>query len=159
MAIRSLVLLILLVTLVSAPVQACFGPKLFVAVGKQTQDEVMFALITLYVHEKTGVESTRVETSKDQKLIELLSDDKADLVLVPLGKGLDNVIFFVDGLSLLVTGKRPQQNLQFTTVIPAIRKLSKLLEYEAVMLLVSRVDAGQSPMAVARKFLMENRWI
>ena len=32
---------------------ACFGPKLFVAAGQSPEEETLFALVTLYVEEKT----------------------------------------------------------------------------------------------------------
>ena len=159
MAIRSLVLVILLVSLACLPVQACFGPKLFVGVGQGGQNDVVFALVTLYVQEKTGVESKRVEIEKDQDPLALLSNEKADLVLMLADETLENTVFHVDGLPLLATGKRPLEELQFTTVLPAIKKLNRLLKYEDVARLVSRVDAGESAMAVAREFFMEHRWI
>ncbi len=159
MAIRSLILVILLVTLACLPVQACFGPKLFVGVGQGGQSDVVFALVTLYVQEKTGVESKRVEIEKDQDPLALLSNEKADLVLILTDETLDNTVFHVEGLPLLATGKRPLEELQFTTVLPAIRKLNRLLKYEDVARLGSRVDAGESAMAVAREFFMEHRWI
>ena len=159
MAIRSLVLIVLLVMLACLPAQACFGPKLFVGVGQGGQSEALFALVTLYVQEKTGVESKRVEIEKGQNPLALLSNEKADLVLVLADETLDNTVFHIVGLPLLATGKRPLEELQFTTVLPAIRKLNRLLEYEDVAQMVSRIDAGESAMAVARKFFMERRWI
>ena len=159
MAIRSLVMAMLLVTLACSPVQACFGPKLFVGVGQGGQNDVVFALVTLYVQEKTGVESKRVEIEKDQDPLALLSNEKADLVLMLADETLDNTVFHVEGLPLLATGKRPLEELQFTTVLPAIRKLNRLLKYEDVARLVGRVDTGESAMAVAREFFMERRWI
>jgi hypothetical protein len=159
MAVRSLVLVILLVTLASLPAQACFGPKLFVGVGQGGQNDVVFALVALYVQEKTGVESKRVEIKIGQDPLTLLFGEKADLVLVSADETLDNTVFHVEGLPLLATGKRPLEELQFTTVLPAIRKLNRLLKYEDVTRLINRVDAGESAMAVAREFLMEHRWI
>jgi len=165
MAVRSLILMTLLVLLTASLSQACFGPKLFVAAGQGSQSDALFALVTLYVQEKTGVESTRVEIEKGQNPLDLLSSEKADLVLVLVDESLDGVTFYenvafqIEGLPLLVTGKRPLADLQFTTVLPAIRKLNRLLEYEEFARLVSRIDAGESAMAVARKFFMERRWI
>ena len=165
MAVRSLILMTLLVLLTASLSQACFGPKLFVGAGQGAQSDVLFALVTLYVQEKTGVESTRVEIEEGQNPLDLLSSEKADLVLVPANESPDGVIFYenavfhIDGLLQLVTGKRPLDDLQFTTVLPAIRKLNRLLKFEDVAWLVSRVDAGESAMAVVRKFFMERRWI
>ena len=165
MAIRSLILVVLLVVLTSVSAQACFGPKLFVGAGQGVQSDALFALITLYIQEKTGVESTRVEIEEGQNPLDLISSEKADLVLVLADESPDgvtlykNAVFHIEGLPLLMTGKRPLDDLQFTTVLPAIRKLNRLLKYEQFARLVSRIDAGESAMAVARKFFMERRWI
>ena len=161
MAVRALnviALSLLLVIIMLAPAQACFGPKLFVGAGPSVQDEVLFALVTLYVQEKTGVESTRMEIEAGQDPLSLISAEKADLVFVSSGS-LENTVLQIADMPLLVTGPRPLEELQFTTVLPAIKKLNRLLKKADVELLVSRVEAGESAMATARKFLMELRWI
>lgn len=155
---NAIVATVLLVALSTAPVQACFGPKLFVAAGKSVQDDALFALVTLYVQEKTGVESTRIEIETGQDPLTLLDGEKADLVFV-LSDTFDNKVFQIAGMPHLVTGNRPLEDLQFTTVLPAIRKLNRLLKKEDVELLINNIEAGDSPMAAARKFLMELRWI
>jgi hypothetical protein len=147
-----------LFVLTCAQVQACFGPKLFVAAGKAVQDEALFALVTLYVQEKTGVESTRVVIETEQNPLALLSGEKADLVFV-WSESPENTVLKIARMPHLVTGKRPLEDLQFTTVIPAIKKLNRLLKQADVELIVDRIEAGDSPMSVARKFLMELRWI
>jgi hypothetical protein len=150
---------VLLAVLISLPAQACFGPKLFVGVGQNGQNEVLYALVTLYVVEKTGVESTRVDVAEGQNPLQLLTAEKADLVFALTTGTPDNAVLQIEGLPLLMTGRRPLEELQFTTVLPAIRKLNRLLEAEDIKYLTSRVVAGESAMAAARKFLMERRWI
>ncbi len=161
MAIRTLngiVLTLLLTLLVSVPAQACFGPKLFVGAGQSVQDEALFALVTLYVQEKTGVGSIRIEVESGQDPLALFAAEKADLIFVA-SDSLENTVLQIAGMPLLVTGPRPLEELQFTTVLPAIRKLNRLLKKEDVELIVSQIEAGESAMASARKFLMELRWI
>lgn len=162
MALRQITFLVgivLLAVLVSSPAQACFGPKLFVGAGSTTQQELLYALVTLYVQEKTGVESTRVEVNEGQKPLDLLSAEKVDLVFVAVNESVVETVFQLSGLPSLVSGPRPVNDLQFTTVLPAVAKLNRLLTNADVELLVSQVEAGKSAMSVARKFLMENRWI
>lgn len=154
-----LVGLVLLAVMVSTSVQACFGPKLFVGVGSTAQQELLYALVTLYVQEKTGVESTRVDVGEGQQPLDLLSAEKVDLVFVPVKESVVEAVFQLSGLPSLATGPRPVNDLQFTTVLPAVAKLNRLLTNADVELLVSQVEAGKSAMSVARKFLMENRWI
>ena len=150
---------VLLAVLISGPVQACFGPKLFVGAGSTTQQELLYALVTLYVQEKTGVESTRVEVDVSENPLDLLSAEKVDLVFVPANKSINEAVFKLSDLPPLVSGPRPINDLQFTTVLPAVSKLNRLLTSADVELLASQVEAGKSAMSVARKFLMKNRWI
>lgn len=162
MAVRQIILLVgivLLAVLVSTPAQACFGPKLFVGAGSTSQQELLYALVTLYVQEKTGVESTHVEVGVSQNPLDLLSADKVDLVFVPVNESVDETIFQISDLPPLVAGPRPVNDLQFTTVLPAVAKLNRLLTTSDVEQLLRHVDAGKSAMSVARKFLMKNRWI
>jgi hypothetical protein len=52
MALRQITFLVgivLLAVLASTPTQACFGPKLFVGAGSTPQQELLYALVTLYV--------------------------------------------------------------------------------------------------------------
>ncbi len=115
MAFRSLTIIastLLLTLLLSSPVQACFGPKLFVGVAQEPQQEILFALITLYVQEKTGVESTRVEVAEDQVPVALLADEKVDLVFVARNDSVNTTVFQIADLPLMVTGSRPLGDLQ-----------------------------------------------
>jgi glycine betaine/choline ABC-type transport system substrate-binding protein len=162
MALRQINLVIMIVfmaVLVSFPSQACFGPKLFVGAGSTNQQELLYAIVTLYVQEKTGVESTRVEVAGDQNPLDLLSADKVDLIFVPADESANATVFQLSGLPSLVSGPRPVNDLQFTTVLPAVAKLNRLLTSTDIELLLSQVESGKSAMSVARKFLMKNRWI
>lgn len=162
MAVRSLNLCIclLLCALLTVPqAYGCFGPKLFVGAANGAQNEVLYALVTLYVKEKTGVESTLVVIDDGHDPLELIADDKADLVFVPGIRAMENTVLQVGAIPVLVTGKRPLDDLQFTTVLPAVRKLNGLLSEEDVTALVEQVKSGQSAMSAVRKFFMERRWI
>lgn len=150
---------VLLLTLTVAQVQACFGPKLFVARGQNPVEETLYALVTLYVEEKTGVESTLTIVDEGQNPIALLTGEKVDMVFAAAEGTGDDVVFQLGTLPVLVTGKRPIDDLQFTTVLPAVKKLEGLLTVDDVMPLIKKVEAGESAMAVARKFFMERRWI
>ena len=110
--------IVLLVVLVSSPIQACFGPKLFVGAGSTPQQELLYALVTLYVQEKTGVESTRVDVGVSQNPLDLLSADKVDLVFVPLNMSVNETVFQLSDLPPLVAGSRPVNDLPFNTSCP-----------------------------------------
>jgi hypothetical protein len=157
-ALNSLLLASVLLFCFNGVALACFGPKLFVAAGQSPEEETLFALVTLYVEEKTGVESNRVIVERDDPLA-LIAEDKADLVFTVLEQQGDTTVFVLDGLPALVTGKRPVEDLQFTTVLPAIKKLQRVITGDEVMSLIRQVKDGGSAMAVVRKYFMERRLI
>lgn len=160
MAFRAITLIVCCAVLcVGTPAQACFGPKLFVGAGQTVEEEALYALVTLYVEEKTGVESTFVAVGSHVDPLSLLTEDKADLVFVTANTVNVEAPFYVEGFPALHSGKRPQEELQFTTVLPAINKLKRLISREDIAQIVARVKAGESAMAVVRKFLMQRRWI
>ena len=161
MALRTLIVcwVVLMAIGVGSPGYGCFGPKLFVAVEKTPENEVLYAMVTLYIREKTGVESTRVDISAGQPPLAMIDENKADLVIVATDRPLEGTVFELGELPVVVAGKRPAEDLQFTTVLPAIRKLNRLITTDDVSLLVASVKAGESPMAATRKFFMARRWI
>jgi hypothetical protein len=65
----------------------------------------------------------------------------------------------VPGYPLLVSGARPLTDLQFTTVVPALRKLATLLTPADLQGLAARVAAGEKPLAAARRLFKERRWL
>ena len=65
----------------------------------------------------------------------------------------------IPGYPLLVSGTRPLTDLQFTTVVPALRKLAALLTANDLLALEARVAAGDKPLAAARRLCMERRWL
>lgn len=162
MALRTLTLIVGCALFCAAAVtsaQACFGPKLFVAAGQSVEEEVLYALVTLYVEEKTGVESTFVAVEKEVSALTLLTENKADMVFVPASTANEGAFFYLNGLPALFAGKRPLEELQFTTVLPAVKKLEKLINRDDIDRLIERVEGGESAMSVARKLLMQRRWI
>jgi hypothetical protein len=140
------------------PAQACYGPKLYVGVGSDSLDSVFYELVSLYVREKTGVETVRVEL-KGKSPLDALEDEEVDLVPVETPAAGFDVLIGVGDLIYLLSGPRPLHDLQFTTVAPALRKLGSLLTAEQLTGLRDRVQQGKPPAAEARRFLMSQRWI
>lgn len=158
MVVRSLIALVACL-LLGGTASACFGPKLYVGVSADVETEVLYALVTLYVKEKTGVESLRVDLTPDLDPLRELAENRLDLALSKTGETHPDRILSVPGYPILIAGERPLQDLQFTTVVPAIRKLEKLLSAQDVAALVHAVRSGTSSMAAVRTLLMERRWI
>lgn len=161
MALRTLIITVtlLLFLVAAAPALACFGPKLYWGVGAQPAEQALFALVSLYVQEKTGVESVRVDLETGQSPWTELTEERVDLVFVETPAEQGTTLLQVDGQPRLVSGARPLEDLQFTTVAPAIRKLHGLLTAADVDSLTAQVGSGEPPLAAARRFLMERRWI
>lgn len=153
---RILFILLALGLLSAAPAAGCFGPKLYFGVGAGTEADILFELVALYVKEKTGTEIVRVDTEGKDPLT-LLREEKLDLAFAESRIG--NSLLTVAGLPGLVAGDRPLQDLQFTTVIPALKNLNGLLQAEHVSMMAVEVASGASPAATVRRFLMERGWI
>ncbi|MDT8440984.1 MAG: hypothetical protein RQ723_04915 [Desulfuromonadales bacterium] len=159
MAVRALILLLCGGLLLAPGSSACFGPKLYVGLAGGVEAEVMYALTTLYIKEKTGVESLRVDLAADVDPLHELVANRLDLALAAaVGDRPDRVLAH-PGYPVLVSGVRPREDLQFTTVLPALARLDRLLATEDLDELVRRVNAGESAMAAVRRLLMERRWI
>lgn len=154
---RILFILLALGLLSAAPAAACFGPKLYLGTGAGTQADILFELVALYVQEKTGTEIVRVDTEGREPLT-LLREEKLDLAFAGNAR-IENSLLTVAGLPGLVAGDRPLRDLQFTTVIPALKKLNGLLLAEHVSMMAAEIESGASPAAAVRRFLMERGWI
>lgn len=153
----TLTLLAALLLLAAAPpARSCFGPKLYVGVGSGAEAELLHALVVLYLKEKTGVESVRVDLGERDPRAEIAAE-RLDLALSGVGDG--SVLLGVAGFPLLLAGKRPHEDLQFTTVVPALRKLARLLNAEILRQPLAEVRGGASPAAAARQLLRQRGWL
>lgn len=150
---------VLLAVLITVPAAACFGPKLYVGVAAEPRQELLFALVALYVVEKTGVASERVVLPVGEEAGRALAAERVDLAFAAAPVAGAETLLVVPGYPLLVSGARPLTDLQFTTVVPALRKLAALLTAQDLIELESRVAAGDKPAAAARRLCMERRWL
>lgn len=155
---RAALLAIMLLVLFASPAAACFGPKLYLGGAAGPEGDALFELVALYVKEKTGVETVRVDLAGEAPLAALAAE-RADLVLVAGETPEASTLLRLEGLPRLVAGLRPQQDLQFTTVMPALRKLGRLLSAADVAALTAAVERGESAAAAARRLLMTKGWI
>ncbi|NJC87595.1 MAG: hypothetical protein FIB02_03545 [Desulfuromonas sp.] len=162
MAVRTLrrfLAAIVLTALTVAPAAACFGPKLYVGVTAGPRQEMLFALVSLYVQEKTGVESERKGLSIADDPGRALAAEQVDLVFAAAPLSGAETVLAIPGYPVLVSGSRPLNDLQFTTVVPALRKLATLLTPRDLVALEARIAAGDKPLAAARWLCMERRWL
>lgn len=165
MALRSLatqplaLVLICLVLAWASPAIACFGPKLYIGVATDARQELLYAAAALYVQEKTGVESELVRLAAGDEPMAALRGERVDLVFTATAPAGMESLLAVPGYPVLVSGPRPLTDLQFTTVLPALRKLAGLLTSREMFELESRVAAGETPTAASRRLFMEKRWL
>lgn len=138
--------------------QACFGPKLYVGVGGSTEEIVCYELVSLYLKEKTGIETVLVDLDSASPL-QALEQQQVDLAFAAQSSGPFPALLQPLPRLVLLAGERPLSDLQFTTVPRALKKLSSLLRAEEVRKLTDEVDAGQPVKARVRRLLMERRWI
>lgn len=153
-------LLALCLLLIVSPASACFGPKLYVGVGPDSGQRLFFELVALYVKEKTGTDVERVEVPDAETALAQLGKEKIDLAVVAADRRLDGpVLLKLPGLWQLPSGPRPLQDLQFTLVGPALKKLQRQLTPEIFQRLQKLAADGLPPAAAARKLLTELGWI
>lgn len=150
---RSLLLILLL--LWTTPAWACFGPKLYIGVEVGVTGDLNFALLSLYIKEKTGVEAVRVEVAGKDAIAAIAAAKEVDLASAP-ATSAGGLFLLPDGKTLLV-GKRVRDDLQFTTVLPALKKLQQLLAHVDGATLLARVRAGEGALAVARSWFKEQK--
>lgn len=154
-----LFLCLLLPLAAPAPAGACFGPKLYLGAGSGNRADVLYQLVSIYVKEKTGTDTVRVPLTA-KEAAKRLAAGKLDLAFFPVKSAPKaQVVLALPGLPPLAAGKRPLQDLQFTTVVPALKKLATLLSPVDVALLTGEVDHGASAAAAVRHFLMTRGWI
>lgn len=150
---------LLLVALTALPAMACFGPKLYLGVTADPRQELLFAVASLYVAEKTGVESERVELAAGSDPAAELRAERIDMAFAAAPVAGAETLLAIPGYPLLVSGNRPLADLQFTTVAPALRKLATLLTPADLLALEARVATGEKPLAAVRRLFKERRWI
>jgi len=160
MAVHPLIarLLVLALLLAAWPAVACFGPKLYLGVPADPAGTVLAELVALYVQEKTGVASELVALDGKDPVSEI-GQERLDLAVAVDHDGRLPVLLGGAGRPALLSGERPLHDLQFTTVVPALRKLDGLLDAATFATLVRDVAAGEPPKARVRRLLMERGWI
>lgn len=151
-------LLVTLLLFVAMPLCACFGPKLYVGTATGLDGELLFHLVSLYVQEKTGVESIRVEMTAEQTAVQLLQQEKVDLAFAAAASDNWPSLLNVADLSLLA-GPRPTGDLQFTTVPKALDRLHLRLKAADLTLLRLQVAQGVLPARAVRNLYTQRGWI
>lgn len=130
------------------PAAACFGPKLYIGVGGGAEGELAFAFLSLYLKEKTGVESIKVDLAGKDGLAELAAA-RVDLAVVATAPAA--VTQLAPGM-VVASGNRPRDDLQFTTVLPALSRLERVMSGADWSELAGRVRRGDGALATARAF-------
>lgn len=139
--------------LFSAQAGACYGPKIVFGVEAGVRGEFAAAVLSLYLKEKTGIDMTIVAVAAEG-VAEKIAADELDAGLAPEGGA---------GIPLLgyrlLSGERLTDDLQFTTALPAINRLSGLLQGFDPAPFMLRIQQGEGAGAVARSLLFANGWI
>jgi hypothetical protein len=155
---RRLVLTLALLLAASGPATACFGPKLYLGMEPTPAAIALGEIAKLYIKEKTGVESIRVELAAGESPA-ALGNDRVDLAVAGGGLPPAELLWELPGLAGLAAGPHPRNELQFTTVIPALTKLQTLLRAADLRAVVAAMADGRPAAAAARALLQGRRWI
>ena len=149
----------LLLLLISLSAYACFGPKLYIGTAAGEEGEMLFHLVAIYLKEKTGVESLRVELTDEQTAETLLEQEKIDFGFSSSSSAKWPQLFSFDQQLYLLHGPRPVEDLQFTTVPKALKRLQKRLQADDLKLLRQQVASGLLPAKAVRALYMQRGWI
>ena len=150
---------VLIFLLLSLPANACFGPKLYVGTASGQEGELLYHLVAIYLKEKTGVESVRVEMVDEQTAEILLEQEKIDFgYSFSASDKWPHMLSLADQLFLL-HGPRPVEDLQFTTVPKTLVRLQAKLQADDVKELRRQVAAGVLPAKAVRTLFMQRGWL
>ncbi len=141
------------------PAVACFGPKLFIGTEPGLAGEMRFHLVALYLHEKTGIESQRVEFVPGETALAAIAAEKIDLGFSLPDDAAPEPRLTLETGRVLYSGKRPLEDLQFSTVPRALAKLQQRLAGEDLSGIEQEIAAGVLPAAAVRHFMLREGWI
>ncbi|MDT8423857.1 MAG: hypothetical protein RQ724_08800 [Desulfuromonadales bacterium] len=153
---KTLLILISLICALTAPTDACFGPKLYLGVPSGPAGELQHALISIYLKEKTGTEVDAVIIDQDPRV--LIGNEQIDFAFVTPREN-ETALLVLSADAVLLAGKRILATLQFTTTIPALAKLGQQLQPQHYAQLLEQVRQGAAPLALVRQFYFDQRWI
>ncbi|WP_020676110.1 hypothetical protein [Geopsychrobacter electrodiphilus] len=151
--------LVLLLTLMSSSGLACFGPKLFIGVAAGQEGEMRFYLVSIYLHEKTGIDSTLIELKSGQTGAEALAAKEIDLGFSSQPGVQATPVLHLGGQLYLYSGERPLNDLQFSTVGRTLVKLQQRLDTGGLESIRQKIQTGTLPAVAVRDFLLKNGWI
>lgn len=158
-ALKKLPLLGLGLLLLASTANACFGPKLFIGVPAGLEGEMRYHLIAIYLHEKTGIDSTLVVLQPGQSALQAIAAEEIDLGFDLRRDTKTPVLLQLDEEQSLYSGSRPLNDLQFSTLSPALEKLNQRLTLEHLAQLRREIHAGVLPATAVRNLLQQQGWI
>ena len=151
--------LTLVISLLTSSTFACFGPKLFVGTEPGLAGEMRYHLVALYLHEKTGIDSVHVVYEPGQNALQAISAQKIDLGFSTADESDIPVLLKLTDGQVLYSGKRPLEDLQFSTAPRALQKLQQRLNNASLQSVEEQIAAGELPAAAIRNFMLEAGWI
>jgi len=159
-ALRALCLAaVLLLTLQVSAGQACFGPKLFIGVAPGVEGEMRYHLVAIYLHEKTGIDSSRIELKPGQSGLDAIAAQEVDLGFAASATAAGKRVLRLDEGLGLYSGERPLHDLQFSTAGRAFARLQKVIDRDGLAPVRQAILAGTLPAVAVRNFMLEQGWI
>lgn len=141
------------------PVAACFGPQIFIGTAEGLEGEMRYHLIAIYLHEKTGIDSTRVVLKPGQSALQAIAAKKIDLGFESPQQTDVPVLLQLKNGPNLYSGPRPLEDLQFSTLGRALEKLNQSLTLEHLDQLRRDISAGVLPATAVRQLMQQQGWI
>ncbi len=150
---------VLLLVLLAVNGAACFGPKLFIGVAPGLEGEMRYHLVAIYLHEKTGIESTQVELKPGRSVLKAIAAKEIDLGFSGQDAAAGTVVLRLEEGLKLYAGERPLNDLQFSTVGRAFSRLQKRLDRERLDKVRQAIAGGRLPAGAVRDYMLEKGWI
>lgn len=150
---------VLLLTLLMSAGLACFGPKLFIGVAPGPEGEMRYHLVSIYLHEKTGIDSVAVELKPGQTALDAIAANEIDLGFAAAAASETVAVLVLDDGLRLHSGERPLHDLQFSTVGRVFARLQKKLDAGSLAPVRRRIKDGTLPATAVRDFMLNNGWI
>lgn len=158
-ALKRLGLLAFALCLLASSVNACFGPKVFIGVPAGLEGEMRYHLIAIYLHEKTGIDSTQIVLKPGQSALDAIASADIDLGFdQALNADIPVLMTLADG-QRLYSGPRPLNDLQFSTLGRALKKLDQILNAAHLAQLHADLKRGVLPATAVRALFDQQGWL
>lgn len=158
------IMIFLTVAILLPKTRACFGDKLGIGYVKGVEDEFCAHLVSLYIKEKTGIDSVVSEFSDADAVESSLKKVETDIIIWTVEKekinGTETKIFLLvedgDKKIILEVSKKILDDIRFHTLNKVMERIGKIITYADIEKNISLIKDGKKfSKQAAREYLVE----